>query len=150
MNNTENIIENVKNDTENIIENVKNNTENDIENIIENVKNDTENIILEPKTLDEYVTILNTYSGVIVVDFYATWCKPCKKIYPTYIKLANKYSHFTFLKMNISNLEFDGIIASVGVKKYPSFAFFKEKRFLKLLTGGDMEGFERELMIRSI
>lgn len=40
----------------------------------------------------------------IFVDFYAKWCGPCKKIAPKIEKLATKYSHVKFVKINVDEL----------------------------------------------
>jgi thiol-disulfide isomerase/thioredoxin len=105
--------------------------------------------ILEPKTLLEYTNIISLYSNYIIVDFYGPWCKPCKKILPTYIKLANKYSHMTFVKVNVTEPDFADILSAMNVKKLPSFGVIKDNKLLNLLVGPDMEVLECELMIRS-
>lgn len=43
-------------------------------------------------TLDGTTTSLDAYAGkVIILDFWATWCPPCKKEIPGYISLYNRY-----------------------------------------------------------
>jgi thioredoxin 1 len=97
--------------------------------------------IYEPKTMEEYIEMMKT-SGIIIIDFYATWCKPCKRIIPIYRKLADKYNHFTFMKLNISNLEFKDLLSSLDVIKLPSFGFFENQKLLTLRVGPDMEALE--------
>ncbi len=43
-------------------------------------------------TLDGGSVTLNDFAGkVLIVDFWATWCPPCKMEIPGYIRLYNKY-----------------------------------------------------------
>jgi thioredoxin 1 len=40
----------------------------------------------------------------IFVDFYTTWCGPCKRIAPILERLASEYSHIKFAKVNIEDV----------------------------------------------
>eukprot|EP00163_Fabomonas_tropica_P030000 TRINITY_DN663_c0_g1_i1.p2 TRINITY_DN663_c0_g1~~TRINITY_DN663_c0_g1_i1.p2 ORF type:complete len:126 (+),score=8.91 TRINITY_DN663_c0_g1_i1:101-478(+) len=43
-------------------------------------------------------------SGVVVVDWSASWCGPCKMAAPVYEQLSEKYSQYPFYKIDVDTL----------------------------------------------
>lgn len=75
---------------------------------------------------------------VTVVDFFATWCGPCKKVMPTFESLAEQYgSQANFLKVDID--EGEDIAEEFEVEAMPTFQFFKGGKLLEKFTGGNEE-----------
>lgn len=58
----------------------------------------------------------------IFVDFYATWCSPCKNIYPELLKLSNKQTHVLFIKVDVSEQE--ELTDKYKVNSLPTFMIF--------------------------
>ena len=54
---------------------------------------------MKDTTDDEFDSV--TTSGKVLVDFYSTWCQPCKTIAVILEKLEGETSDITFLKLNI-------------------------------------------------
>jgi thiol-disulfide isomerase/thioredoxin len=54
-------------------------------------------------SLSEYHTALEETS--LVIDLYADWCAPCKKLLPSLENLADDYPSILFVKLNIDQLE---------------------------------------------
>ena len=66
-----------------------------------------------------------TKEGVVLVDFFAEWCGPCKMAAPVVDKLAGEYEG----KMIIAKLDVDGhnqIAAEYGVMSIPTAIIFKD------------------------
>ena len=61
--------------------------------------------------------------GVIVVDFYASWCGPCKRMHPIIAELAQQFPSVTFLKVDIDR--FKSLARSLSVLSLPTFIIFK-------------------------
>lgn len=50
----------------------------------------------------EDITLSELKGTVVLVDFWATWCPPCRKSIPVFIKLYNKYHERGFTVLGIS------------------------------------------------
>jgi thioredoxin len=65
--------------------------------------------------------------GNVVVDFYATWCGPCKAMAPIFDGLAKdtKYSSIVFVKIDVDDARFKEIANRYNIRSIPTFIFFR-------------------------
>ncbi|KAF3916828.1 Thioredoxin-1 [Dactylellina cionopaga] len=56
----------------------------------------------EINNLDEFNAIIGK-DNLTVVDFYTTWCPPCKAFAPRFHQLANEFPGANFVKVNIEH-----------------------------------------------
>jgi thioredoxin 1 len=57
----------------------------------------------EPKNLAEFNQLINQ-DKLVVVDFHATWCGPCKLIAPKLAKFTEVYDNVVFAKVDVDDV----------------------------------------------
>lgn len=84
-------------------------------------------------------------AGVVLVDFFATWCMPCKMVAPVIEKIAGQYAgRVTVGKVDID--EEPDLAASYRVQSVPSILIFKNGELAATLVGArPYEAFAAEL-----
>jgi len=83
----------------------------------------------------------NTHIGgdqLVCVDFFATWCGPCRMIAPYLEELAKELDgKVKFLKVDVDELE--DLSQSQEVKAMPTFSFFKNGKRLESFAGANKD-----------
>lgn len=74
-------------------------------------------------------------SPITIVDFWAPWCKNCKKIAPTVSRLASELSGVKFVKVNTNEAE--ALSAELSVEALPTFFFYKNGAKVGEFKGSD-------------
>lgn len=70
----------------------------------------------------------------LVVDFWATWCGPCKMIAPVISKMAEEYDgKVVVAKCDVEACE--DIVADLGIRNVPTILFFKGGEVVDKLVG---------------
>jgi thioredoxin 1 len=70
---------------------------------------------------------------LLVVDCYASWCGPCKKIAPFVDELAESYTEAIFVKADVE--EIDELTSEFKVSAMPTFIFIKNATVIDKLQG---------------
>lgn len=74
---------------------------------------------------------------LIVIDFFATWCGPCKIIAPYMEELSTKYENVVFLKVDVD--ENEEIASEYNVTCMPTFVFVKNKAKVNDFSGANKD-----------
>jgi len=72
--------------------------------------------------------------GLTIVDFWATWCGPCKMIAPILEQLSSEYEG----KVKVTKLDVDANIKTgsrFNVRSIPTLLFFKEGKVVDQIIG---------------
>lgn len=70
----------------------------------------------------------------VVIDFWATWCGPCRMISPIIDELATEYEDKVIIaKCNVD--ECSGLPAQFGVRNIPTLLFFKDGQLSEKSVG---------------
>ena len=70
----------------------------------------------------------------MVIDFWATWCGPCRMVAPIIEELANEYDgKVTVGKCDVE--EADDIAAEFGIRNIPTIVFMKDGKILDKIVG---------------
>lgn len=63
-------------------------------------------------------------NGVVVVDFFADWCGPCKMLAPIFEELGSEMSNVSFVKIDVDKSP--DIAMSYKVASIPTVIVFKD------------------------
>ena len=78
-------------------------------------------------TKDNFEKTVND-NPMVIVDFWAPWCGPCKGFAPVYEKAAEGHPDVVFAKVNSD--EQQELAASFNIRSIPTLMVFREKVIL--------------------
>lgn len=59
----------------------------------------------------------------VLIDFWASWCGPCKMVSPLVDELAEEHSEYKFCKVNVDDEE--SLAIKFGIMSIPTLIVFK-------------------------
>ena len=72
-------------------------------------------------------------NDLLLVDFWAEWCGPCKSMHPIFTRMAKKYKRVRFARVNVDNAQ--DIAMKYGVQSIPTFIMFKNGEIANTMVG---------------
>ncbi|KAG2393713.1 hypothetical protein C9374_007244 [Naegleria lovaniensis] len=102
-------------------------------------------MVKEIKSDSQFTSELASTNKLVVVDFFATWCGPCKKVAPIFEQLSTQYQQdAVFLKVDVDICQ--QTAAQCDISAMPTFVLFKNKKKLDQVVGGDMNKLNQLIM----
>ncbi len=66
-----------------------------------------------------------TSNDIVIVDFWAPWCAPCRNFAPVYESTSEKYPEIVFAKVNTE--EERGLAGNFQIRSIPTLMIFREQ-----------------------
>ena len=85
-------------------------------------------------TNENYKEEVLDYKGKVIVDFYATWCGPCKMIKPKFESMESEYKDFKFCEADVDAC--DEFSEKLNIINVPFFVVFEDG---KIITSGKFD-----------
>jgi len=93
---------------------------------------------------DDFTTELaNAGTKLVVCDYFAEWCAPCRGIAQPFADMSTRYPKAVFLKVDVDQCQ--GTAQSEGVSAMPTFIFYRNKVKLDLMRGADAKQLEEKI-----
>ena len=84
-------------------------------------------------TKENFDSEIEDFDGVSLIDLYADWCEPCKRLYPIIIEVEADFPTVKFCRINVDKSP--ELAAAFGVRSIPMLALVRNGVFEDFTIG---------------
>lgn len=103
------------------------------ENILENKEEEEKMEIMEINGAEQFEQEVINEDRIVFIDFYATWCMPCKTMSPIIEEIARENKEVKFVKIDIDKNE--ELAIKYNVMSIPTMLVMKNGEVIKTFVG---------------
>lgn len=101
-------------------------------------------MVKEIGTLEEFrAELVAAGDKLVVVDFTAQWCGPCKAMAPKFAKMAEENKDVVFLKVDVDDAP--DVSEECGIKCMPTFIFYKNGEKVDEFSGANEDSLKEKV-----
>ena len=90
------------------------------------------------------IETLQSQGQKILVEFYASWCGPCKQLMPRLMNMESNYPSVKFLKVDIDeNMEY---AQSLGIMSVPTVMIFNGTELVNKSIGANVDSVYKNIL----
>jgi thioredoxin 1 len=83
----------------------------------------------------------------VLVDFFATWCGPCKALIPVLESISNDFAGVELIKMDVDqNMD---LAMELGIRSVPTVVLFEGRKEVFRTTGANNKTFYEKVITES-
>eukprot|EP00484_Ammonia_sp_Unknown_P006314 CAMPEP_0197055780 /NCGR_PEP_ID=MMETSP1384-20130603/72969_1 /TAXON_ID=29189 /ORGANISM="Ammonia sp." /LENGTH=142 /DNA_ID=CAMNT_0042489471 /DNA_START=39 /DNA_END=467 /DNA_ORIENTATION=+ len=110
-----------------------------------NVFVQTRTAVTKIQETSDFENYVNTSVKLLVIDYKAEWCGPCKRMAPIFEELSNQYDDkCDFLSVDCDDLP--ELAAQRGVASLPTFELIKNGKALEQVIGANPSKLEQAIV----
>lgn len=94
-------------------------------------------------TLDNFDSTIQS-NDIVLIDFWADWCGPCKSFAPTFEAASQKHDDVAFVKVDTEDQQ--ALAGQFGIRSIPTLAAFREQVMVFMQPGALPESALEELI----
>eukprot|EP00274_Cyanoptyche_gloeocystis_P004140 CAMPEP_0196653604 /NCGR_PEP_ID=MMETSP1086-20130531/3254_1 /TAXON_ID=77921 /ORGANISM="Cyanoptyche gloeocystis , Strain SAG4.97" /LENGTH=162 /DNA_ID=CAMNT_0041984889 /DNA_START=93 /DNA_END=581 /DNA_ORIENTATION=- len=108
----------------------------------------TEMAAQDISSAEEFNSVLSSASDkLVIVDWFTSWCGPCKLIAPKFEAFSDKYTDAVFLKVQgDKNDELKALAKEMQIRVAPTFQFYWNGEKVHQFTGAHEQELERAIV----